>query len=262
MSSGHRSAKSCAGSSTAAKVAYYRVAQAHAPRPAALRSERKFRALLESSPDAMVIVNWHGHIALINAQAERLFGYRRKEIVGQGISELIPERFRAHHRQHMKGYMRDATTRPMGAGLELFGRHKDGSEFPIEISLSPLETDEGLLVSAAIRDVSARKRAVAELAAGRGAVSRRLRRLADRDGADRRRRRRRPRQRRAVRPHRAPRRRAHRLALRLARAPRRDRLRPQGDHARSSRAIAASTRSRRASSTSRARRSGSRCRRR
>ncbi len=128
-------------------------------------SEKKFRALLESAPEAMVIVNGHGHIALVNAQAERLFGYRRQEIVGQGISELIPKRLRAMHRQNMKEYLRDATTRPMGSGLELFGRHKDGSEFPVEISLSPLETDEGLLVSAAIRDVSARKRAVGELAA-------------------------------------------------------------------------------------------------
>ena len=128
-------------------------------------SERKFRALLESAPDAMVIVDGHGHIAIVNAQAELMFGYRRQEIVGQGISALIPERFRAQHRQHVKSYRRDATARPMGTGLELFGRHKDGSEFPIEISLSPLETEEGPLVSAAIRDVSARQRAVAELAA-------------------------------------------------------------------------------------------------
>ena len=79
-------------------------------------SERKFRGLLESAPDAMVIVNGHGHIVLVNAQAERLFGYQRDEIIGQGIGELIPKRFRARHRQHMKGYLRNADARPMGAG--------------------------------------------------------------------------------------------------------------------------------------------------
>ncbi len=127
-------------------------------------SERKFRALLEAAPDAMVIVDGHGHIALVNAQAERLFGYRREELIGQGISELIPKRLRAQHRHHVKGYLRDAAARPMGGDLELHGLRKDGTEFPVEISLSPLETDEGTMVSSAIRDITARKRAVTELA--------------------------------------------------------------------------------------------------
>jgi PAS domain S-box-containing protein len=127
-------------------------------------SERKFRALLEAAPDAMVIVDWHGHIALINAQAERLFGYPREEIIGQNVTELIPQRFRAPHREHQKTYMRDAQARPMGRELELYGRRKDGTEFPVEISLGPLATNEGMLVSSAIRDVTERKRIEAELA--------------------------------------------------------------------------------------------------
>ena len=126
-------------------------------------SERKFRALLEAAPDAMVIVDSHGHIALVNAQTERLFGYRRHELVGQSISELIPKRLRQQHRHHVKGYQRDAVARPMGGDLELYGLRKDGSEFPVEISLSPIETDEGTMVSSAIRDISARKRELVEL---------------------------------------------------------------------------------------------------
>src|SRR5436305_1013102 len=77
-------------------------------------SERRFRALLESAPDAMVIVDWHGHIRLVNQQAEHLFGWRREEIVGQNIAELIPERFRSVHRAHQRGYLREAQPRPMG----------------------------------------------------------------------------------------------------------------------------------------------------
>ncbi len=127
-------------------------------------SERKFRALLEAAPDAMVIVDDHGHIALVNAQAERMFGYRRQELVGQSISELIPERLRAQHRHHVKRYTRDATARPMGGDVELYGLRKDGSEFPVEISLGPIETDEGMMVSSAIRDTTSRRQAVAELA--------------------------------------------------------------------------------------------------
>ena len=126
-------------------------------------SERKFRALLESAPDAMVIVDWHGHVQLVNAQAERLFEWSREEIIGQNISELIPDRYRGRHHEHVKGYIRDARPREMGSSLELYGRRKDGSEFPVEISLSPLETDQGLLVSSAIRDITSRKAAEAAL---------------------------------------------------------------------------------------------------
>ncbi|MEA2195535.1 MAG: hypothetical protein QOG42_1969 [Solirubrobacteraceae bacterium] len=126
-------------------------------------SEHKFRALLEAAPDAMVIVDSHGHIALVNAQAERLFGYRRQELVGKGISELIPKRLRHQHRHHVKRYGQDAAARPMGSDLELHGLRKDGTEFPVEISLSPIETDEGMMVSSAIRDISARKRELTEL---------------------------------------------------------------------------------------------------
>ncbi len=126
-------------------------------------SERRFRALLEAAPDAMVIIDGHGHIALVNAQAELLFGYRRQELVGQSISELIPRRLRAAHRHHLKGYLREGVARPMGGGHELFGLRKDGSEFPVEISLSPIETDEGVMVSSAIRDITHRQRALTVL---------------------------------------------------------------------------------------------------
>jgi len=127
-------------------------------------SERKFRALLEAAPDAMVIIDRHAHIALVNAQAERLFGYARGEIVGQNINELIPQRYRSPHREHVKQYLRAGVPRPMGAGRELFALRKDGSEFPVEISLSPLDTTSGRLVSAGIRDITERKRAVEDLA--------------------------------------------------------------------------------------------------
>jgi PAS domain S-box-containing protein len=133
-------------------------------------SERRFSALLESAPDAMVIVDWHGHITLVNAQTEKLFGYERAELIGQNFTELLPRRLRAAYRERQKAYMAEADANPTArahelgdGGIEIQGQRKDGGEFPAEMGLSPLQTDGGLLVSYAIRDVTERKRIEAEL---------------------------------------------------------------------------------------------------
>jgi hypothetical protein len=118
--------------------------------------------LLEAAPDAIVGVDADGLIALVNAQAERLFGYGREELLGQPIELLVPEDVRDVHPGHRLRYERDAHPRPMGAGTQLSGRRKDGSRFPAEISLSPIDTEHGRLVAAAVRDVTDRVRAEAK----------------------------------------------------------------------------------------------------
>lgn len=123
------------------------------------RAEERFRKLLEATPDAMIIVNEAGLIVLANAQAAALFGYSQEALVGQSVEILVPTRFHGKHVQHRASYSAEPLVRPMGIGLDLYAVCRDGSEFPAEISLSPLQTDEGILTLAAIRDITDRRQA-------------------------------------------------------------------------------------------------------
>jgi two-component system, sensor histidine kinase len=128
------------------------------------------RSALDAAPDAMIIIDGSGVIRFVNRQVSSLFAYPHDEIVGRPVELLLPERFHARHVRHREHYRDNIRVRPMGAGLELFGRRKDGTEFPVEISLSPIEHEQGMLVAAAIRDVTERKRAEKELIHAREAA--------------------------------------------------------------------------------------------
>ncbi|HZS00744.1 MAG TPA: PAS domain S-box protein [Chloroflexota bacterium] len=126
-------------------------------------AEARFRAFVEAAPDGIVVVDATGKIVLVNSQAEKMFGYAREELLGQLVEILVPERFHQQHERDRRGYTAAPRTRPMGAGLALTARRKDGSELPVEISLSPLKANGELLVMSIIRDVTERKRAEDEL---------------------------------------------------------------------------------------------------
>jgi PAS domain S-box-containing protein len=135
-------------------------------------SEAYFKNILESAPDAMVIIDHHGKIAVVNGQAKRMFGYSRQDMLGQEVEMLLPESVREHHISHRAAYSGDPHLRPMGPDMELHGRRKDGTKFPVEISLSPVTSASGAFVSSVIRDVTSRKEMEQELIDARQAAER------------------------------------------------------------------------------------------
>jgi len=135
------------------------------------RAEERFRQLIEGAPNGMVMVDGQGQIVLVNAEIEKSFGYHRDQLLGQPIEMLVPPRFHKHHAAYRQGFGSDPVARPMGAGRDLFGRRRDGSEFPVEIGLNPLKTDQGLMVLGTIVDITERKRAEEALRASEARFS-------------------------------------------------------------------------------------------
>ena len=152
-----------AGTLVKTRSAFVNITERKHAEAALQASETRFRGFIESAPDAVVIADGKGRIHLVNAQTERMFGYQRDELLGQPLEMLMPKRFRRGHQSHRAHYLGAPRVRAMRTGLDLFGLRKNGDEFPIEILLSPLSTDSGQLVCAAIRDVTARKRLEAAL---------------------------------------------------------------------------------------------------
>jgi PAS domain S-box-containing protein len=129
------------------------------------KAEAKFRGLLESAPDGIIVVGKRGQITIANTQVEKMFGYSRHELIGQSIEILVPERYHGTHIHDRESYTAHPRTRPMGAGRYLTGRKKDGTEFPVEISLSPMETEQGILITSIIRDITDRRQAEEQIKA-------------------------------------------------------------------------------------------------
>src|ERR1022692_399653 len=133
------------------------------PTPSTMAEVLLSSDLLETLPDAIIAVDRDGTIVQLNSQTESLFGYQREELIGQKVEMLVPDRYRSAHHHHRQSFEETPKTRRMGANLDLYGRRRNGSEFPVEISLSPVSTDEGIFVLSAIRDISDRKRIAEEL---------------------------------------------------------------------------------------------------
>ena len=123
------------------------------------KARDKYEKLLDSTPDAMLFVNTQNQIILVNAQFEKIFGYTQEEIIGKKLDILVPDRYKKNHSKMVRKFFEQPKVRAMGSHFEIYARKKDGDEFPADISLSPLQTDEELLITAAVRDITARREA-------------------------------------------------------------------------------------------------------